>query len=113
MAAQFSFTKRTALARAQVVNGAGDQLLASAGFSENQYRGIRGCHLFYLCEHCPETGAAPNDVFNFVSRAILLNFSGGVELSHGVTFCWCDELKLVKHRDEPHMACQLRPAWVP
>ena len=44
------FDEGAALARAQVVNGAGDQLLTRAGFAPNEHRGAGGGDRLHLLE---------------------------------------------------------------
>src|SRR4029077_12822711 len=66
------FDKGTALPRAQVVNGAGDQLLAGAGFAPNEHRGASGGDRLYLTENAAEGSAIPDDLPEVVLGADLL-----------------------------------------
>jgi hypothetical protein len=61
-----------ALARAQVVNGAGDQLLAGAGFAPNEHRGACGGDRLHLMENAAEGGAIPDDLPEVVVGADFL-----------------------------------------
>src|SRR6267142_6812977 len=58
--------------RAQVVQGAGDQLLARARFPTNKYRGVGGGDGFDLLEDPAEGGAVSDDLPEVVSGADLL-----------------------------------------
>ena len=66
------FDERTALARAEVVNGAGDELLARAGFAPNEHRGAGGGDRLHLLENAAEGGAIPDDLPEVVLGADFL-----------------------------------------
>ena len=53
--------ERGRCARAAVVDGAGDQFLACARFSEDEHVGVGGSHHFDLGEHLLEHGTAADD----------------------------------------------------
>ncbi len=67
-------------AAAQVVNGAGDQLLAGAGFAQDQDRGIGGRHGGYLIQHFAETRIVADDLAEILLGA---DFIFQVELLFG------------------------------
>src|SRR4029077_20045476 len=45
------------------MNGTRDELFSRAGFTEYQHRGIRGCHLANLRDHCAEGLRRSDDFF--------------------------------------------------
>src|SRR5580700_1428163 len=49
--------------RAQIVNRAGDQLLAGAGLSADQHGGVRRRHRFHLLQHSPQRFAFADNLF--------------------------------------------------
>jgi hypothetical protein len=81
MAAQFIFYKGLTLARAQVVNCAGDHLLASTRLALNEHRRVRRRHDSNAVEHSFQPSAISNDLFeimftpDFVFEAELLLLS--------------------------------------
>ena len=72
MAAQLSLTKVRLAAAAQVVNGARDQLLAGAGFAENQNRSVGGRHGGHLFQHSAENGIVADDLAEILLGADLI-----------------------------------------
>ena len=66
------FDEGAALARAEVVNRAGDQLLTGAGFAPNEHRGACGSDRLHLMERTAEGGAIPDDLPEVVLGADLL-----------------------------------------
>ena len=58
--------------RAQVVDGARDQLLAGAGLSQNQRRGVGRRHSFHLLENAPQGRALADDLTEIVFGAELV-----------------------------------------
>jgi len=66
------FDERTALARAEVVNGAGDELLARTAFAPNEYRGAGGGDRLRLLENAAEGCAIPDDLPEVVLGSDLL-----------------------------------------
>ena len=58
--------------RAQVVQGAGDEFLARAGFAANEHRGVGGGDRLDLLQHPAQGGALPDDLAEVVLGADLL-----------------------------------------
>ncbi len=54
------------------MNGAGHQLFACTGFSQNQHRCIGGADRFHLFQDTPESGAFSNDLLKVVFSADLI-----------------------------------------
>ena len=55
--------ERPVPARTQAMNGACDQFLARAGFTQNQNGGIRRSHQFHLPENSLQRSAVADDLF--------------------------------------------------
>ena len=72
MAAQLSLTKVRLAARAQLVQGAGDELLARARLAANEHRGAGGGDGLDLLEHPAQGGALADDLPEVVLGADLL-----------------------------------------
>ena len=72
MAAQLSLTKVRLAARAQVVKGAGDELLARAGLAADEDGGAGGGDRLDLLEDPAQGGALPDDLAEVVLGADLL-----------------------------------------
>ena len=72
MAAQLSLTKVRLAARAQVVQGAGDQLLAGAGLAADEHGGVGGGDGLDLLEDPAQGGALADDLAEVVLGADLL-----------------------------------------
>ena len=62
IAAQFTFTIGRESARAQLVNGRGNALLARAGFAKQQHRRSGRSHLADQLKGAPEGGTRPHDL---------------------------------------------------
>ena len=61
IAAQLTRTMVRAAARAQFMDPGGEELLAGAGFAEEQHRRVGGGDPFDLCEHRPDRLALADD----------------------------------------------------
>ena len=64
--------QRFGASRTLVVEGAADQLLARAAFSEDQNRGIGRCHQLNLVQHLPQCAALADDLLVVVVRLDLI-----------------------------------------
>src|SRR5438552_3986040 len=60
--------KRLTFARAQVVNGAGDHLLASTRLALDEHRRVCGCNDSNALEHCFKPRTVPNDLFEIMLK---------------------------------------------
>ena len=58
-------------ARAQIVNGMGDQFLSCPGFSQNQHSGIGRCDLSHFLQCRLQSRAVADDLFKLGLEAIL------------------------------------------
>src|SRR4029077_15597783 len=72
-------------APAEIVNGAGDQLLASARFAKHQHSGIGGRHTLHFREHKFQSRAAAYDVIKLAIFIVLINRPKSLEGPHGRT----------------------------
>ena len=72
MAAQLSLTKVRLAARAQLVQGAGDELLARAGLAADEHGGVGGGDGLDLLEDPAQGGALADDLPEVVLGADLL-----------------------------------------
>ena len=72
MAAQLSLTKRPVAPGTQLVEGAGDELLARARLAANEHRGSRGGDGLDLLQHSAQGGALSDDLAEVVLGADLL-----------------------------------------
>ena len=72
MAAQLSLTKVRSLARAQLVQGAGDEFLARARLAADEHRGVGGGDGLDLLQHPAQGGALADDLAEVVLGADLL-----------------------------------------
>ena len=61
-AAQLTLTISVVPARAQPVDGLGDELLAGAGLAAHEHRGVRGRDLLDQAEDLPDGGALPDEL---------------------------------------------------
>src|SRR6476646_6702958 len=74
------FDKRSLAARAEIVNGAGDELLARAGFAGNEDSGTRRGDKLHLGEGALERGAVTDD---FLEIELATNFFLEIKLFLG------------------------------
>ena len=72
MAAQLSLTKVRSRRGTQLVQGAGDELLARARFATNEHRGVGGGDRLDLLQHPAQGGALADDLPEVVLGADLL-----------------------------------------
>ena len=80
IAAQLTLTKVRSLARAEIVDGSGDDFFAGAGFTQNQNSCARGRDQLHLRERAADRGAVADDLFKIICAA---NFLFEVELFLG------------------------------
>ena len=69
-------------ARTEIMNGAGDQLLAGTRLAEHQHGGIGRCHSLYLHEGGFQTRAAAYDLFRFTFGISVFNCRRAAEIFH-------------------------------
>ena len=58
-------------ARAQIVNGLGNQFLSRSRFSQNQHSGIGRCYLFHFQQCRLQSRAVADDLFKMALKTIL------------------------------------------